>query len=112
MSTLIKNIEHVVPFEIESVLAYEDGKVTSLTLAQQPGVGMTLLAFDAGEGVSTHAAPGDALVLALDGEAEITIDGDVNYIKKGECLVMPAGIPHAVKAITKYKMLLTVVKEA
>ncbi len=112
MSKLIKNIEHAVPFEIEHVLAYEEGKVSSLTLAQMPGVGMTLLAFDAEEGISTHAAPGDALVVVLDGEADITIDGKVNRVSKGESIVLPAGIPHSVKAVTKYKMLLTVVKEA
>lgn len=110
MDALIKNIEHAVPFELANVLEYEDGKVSSLTLAQQPGVGMTILAFDAGEGVATHAAPGDAFVIALDGEAEITIDGKPNHISKGQSIIMPATIPHAVKAITKFKMLLTVVK--
>lgn len=112
MNTLIKNIEQAVPFEIVNVLNYEEGKVVSLTLAQQKGVGMTLLAFDAGEGISTHAAPGDALVVALDGEAEITIDGKVNKVTKGESIVLPAKIPHSVKSVTKYKMLLIVVKEA
>lgn len=110
MDALIKNIEHAVPFELANVVDYEDGKVSSLTLAQQPGVGMTILAFDAGEGVSTHAAPGDAFVIALDGEAEITIDGKPNHIVKGQSIIMPATIPHSVKAITKFKMLLTVVK--
>ncbi len=112
MKALIKNIEHAIPFEIADVLSYEEGKVSSLTLAQQPQVGITLLAFDAGEGVSTHAAPGDALVVVLDGEAEVTIDGKVNKVSKGGSIVLPAAVPHSVKAITRYKMMLTVVKEA
>ena len=111
MNKLIKNIEHAVPFEIEKVLTYEEGKVSSLTLTQMPGVGITILAIDEGEGVSTHAAPGDALVVVLDGEADITIDGKVNRVSKGGSIVLPAGIPHSVKAITKYKMMLTVVKD-
>ena len=73
MEKLIKNVEHATPFEIAEVLDYEAGQVSSLTLAQQPGVGMTLLAFDAGEGVSSHSAPGDALIVVLDGTAKITI---------------------------------------
>lgn len=61
--------------------------------------------------MSSHAAPGDALVVVLEGEAIITIDGRENHVGAGDSVVMPAGIPHAVKALTKYKMFLTVVKE-
>lgn len=111
MSELIKNIEKAVPFVITEALTYEKGKVASLTLAQQPGVGITLMAFDKGEGVSTHAAPGDALVVALDGEAEITIADQKYHVRKGESIVLPAAVPHSVKAVTKYMMMLTVVKD-
>ena len=110
MDALIKNLEHAVPFTVLDKIGYEEGQVVSLTLAQRPGVGMTLFAFDAGEGVSTHAAPGDAMAFILEGEAEITVDGKVNRLTAGNAIVMPAGIPHAVKAITRFKMLLTVVK--
>ena len=71
---------------------------------------MTLFAFDAGEGVSTHAAPGDAMAYILEGEAQITIDGVIHQVTGGGAIIMPAGIPHAVKAITPFKMLLTVVE--
>lgn len=111
MSEMIKNIEKEKVFKIAEAVAYEEGGVSSLTLAQKPGVGITILAFDAGEGVSSHAAPGDALVVVLEGEAIITIDGRENHVGAGDSVVMPAGIPHAVKALTKYKMLFTVVKE-
>lgn len=107
---LIKNIEHRQALELVNLVEYEKGKVSSLTLVQKPSVGITLFAFDEGEGVSTHAAPGDAMVLVLDGEAVITIDGKEHNVKVGQTIVMPANVPHSVKSITKFKMLLTVVK--
>lgn len=111
MMELIKNLKKAEAMKLLDIMDYQDGKTASLTLAQQPGVGMTLFAFDAGEGVSTHAAPGDALVQVLEGEALITIDGKENQLTAGEIIVMPADTPHSVKAITRFKMLLTVVKE-
>lgn len=111
MSKLIDNVEHSIPFDLAGVVNYETGKIASRTLSKQPGVNMTLMAFDAGEGVSTHAAPGDAMACILDGEAEITIDGKAQIAKAGQALVMPSGIPHAVKAVTAFKMLLIVVKQ-
>ncbi|MDL2269378.1 cupin domain-containing protein [Desulfosarcina sp. OttesenSCG-928-A07] len=112
MRKLIENVEHGIPFDLAGTVAYAEGKIASCTLAKQPGVNMTLMAFDAGERVSTHAAPGDAMAYILDGEAEITIDGKAGIAKKGQALIMPSGIPHAVKAVTAFKMLLIVVKEA
>ena len=110
MDQLIKNVKHAEPFEVAQKVEYDAGKVVSLTLAQQPGVGITLFAFDEGEGVSTHAAPGDAMAFVLEGEALITIDGKENHVKGGQAVVMPAGVPHAVKAVTRFKMMLTIVK--
>lgn len=110
MDKLIKNLDHAKTFVLAEQVSYEPGKVVSLTLAQRPGVGMTLFAFDAGEGISTHAAPGDAMAYILEGKAQITINGIVHRVSGGSAIIMPAGIPHAVKAITQFKMLLTVVK--
>ena len=110
MEKLIRNVEHAVPLPLKELVSYETGKVVSLTMSQQPGVGMTLFAFDAGEGVSTHAAPGDAMAHILEGEAQITIGGTVHTVPAGSAIVMPAGVPHAVKAERRFKMLLTVVK--
>ena len=107
---LIKNVDHAVPFNLGNLVEYSKGKVASLTLSQKPGVGITIFAFDEGEGVNTHCAPGDALAFVLEGEAAITIDGALFQAKAGEGVVMPSGIPHAVKAVTRVKMLLTVVK--
>lgn len=68
---------------------------------------MTLFAFDAGEAISTHAAGGDAMAFVLEGEAEITIDGTPNRVTGGHAIILPCGVPHAVKAITQFKMLLS-----
>ncbi len=111
MDQLIKNVEHAALFDLKGLVNYEEGKVVSLTLAQQPGVGITVFAFDEGEGVSTHAAPGDAMAVILDGKAEITVDGKKYFPEAGQGIVMPAGIPHAVSAVSRFKMLLTVVKK-
>ena len=110
MEKRIKNLEHAVPFVVARKVEYDPGKVVSLTLAQESGVGITLFAFDAGEGISTHAAPGDAMAFVLEGEALITIDGKPHHVMGGQAVVMPAGVPHAVKAVTRFKMMLTVVK--
>ena len=107
---LIKNLEKATPFTVADQVQYESGKVVSLTLAQQPGTGMTLFAFDAGEAINSHAAPGDAMAFILEGEAEITIDGTPNRVTGGHAIILPCGVPHAVKAITQFKMLLTIVK--
>ncbi len=107
---LIKNLEKTVPFTVADQVQYENGKVVSLTLAQQPNAGMTLFAFDAGEAISTHAAGGDAMAFVLEGEAEITIDGNPNRVTGGHAIILPCGIPHAVKAITQFKMLLVLIK--
>ena len=108
----LKNLPSDQVAALAQMVTIQPGRVVSLTLAQQPGVGMTLLAFDAGEGVSTHAAPGDAMVYVLEGEAQITIDGAPHSVTGGSAIILPAGIPHAVAAVTPFKMLLTVVKES
>ena len=110
MEPLIKNLPHARPFPLKDQVGYEPGKVVSLTLAQRPGVGMTLFAFDAGEAISTHAAPGDAMATILEGTAQITIDGVPHTLNAGEAVIMPAGIPHAVQAVTPFKMYLVVAK--
>lgn len=110
MEDLIRNLEKEEVFCLKDKIDYENGQVVSLTIAQRPGVGATILAFDKDEEISSHSAPGDALVTVLDGEGEFTIDGKPHILKAGESIVMPIGIPHAVKAITRFKMLLVLVK--
>ncbi|UCD33429.1 MAG: thioredoxin family protein [Desulfobacterales bacterium] len=107
---LIKNITFSEPHHLAELVAYEEGRVVSRTFAQNPALSLTLFSFDAGEGVSTHTAPGDAMVQVLDGEALVNIDGTEMTVATGQVVVMPADIPHSVTAKKRFKMLLTVVK--
>lgn len=110
-TVLIKNIPFSEPHLLAELVDYEDGRVVSRTFSQNSSLGLTLFAFDKGEGVSTHTAPGDALVHVLDGEALVNIDGKEMTLCAGEVVVMPADIPHSVSAAKRFKMLLTVVKK-
>ena len=109
-SVLIKNIDFSEVHNLADLVDYETGRVVSRTLAQNPTLSLTLFAFDAGEGVSTHTAPGDAMVHVLDGEAVVNIGGKEMIANAGQVVVMPADVPHSVTAAQRFKMLLTVVK--
>lgn len=106
----IKNIDFSKTQRLIDLVDYEEGRVVSRTFAQNPSLSLTLFAFDKGEGVSTHTAPGDALVQVLDGEALVNIDGKEMTVGTGKVVVMPANVPHSVNAVDRFKMLLTVVK--
>lgn len=107
---LIKNIPFAEPQGLVDLVDYQKGRVVSRTFAQNKYMSLTLFAFDEGEGLSTHSASGDAFVQVLDGEALITIGGKELRVKTGEVVVMPASVPHALHAATRFKMLLIVVK--
>jgi quercetin dioxygenase-like cupin family protein len=92
------------------LVEYQTGSVVSRTLIKKPAGTVTAFAFDAGEGLSEHTAPYDALVLGVDGEAEISIAGVAHRVSVGQLLELPAGRPHAVRAITPFKMLLVMVR--
>ena len=108
---LIKNIPYSEPHVLVDLVDYKKGRVVSRTFSQNEGLSLTLFAFDEGEGLSTHAAPGDAMVQVLDGEVMLTIGGKEVVAKAGEVVVMPADVPHSVNATKPFKMLLTVVKK-
>jgi quercetin dioxygenase-like cupin family protein len=97
--------------KLESMVAYQSGAVVSRTLINKKKGTITLFSFDKGEELSEHTTPYDAFVYVLDGEVKITLGGDPNNLKKGESVIMPAEIPHALKAISKFKMLLVMIKE-
>ena len=109
MSELIKNLPHSTTLTLADQLSVQEGQVTSLTLAQQPGCKVTLFAIDTDEGMSSHAAPGDALILCLEGRGEITIEGVQHVLLPGQSVIMSAGAAHAVRALEPFKRLLTVV---
>lgn len=96
--------------KIAELVGYQDGSVVSRIIVKAETGNVTLFAFDEGQELSEHTAPFDALVHVLDGEAAINISGKPFHLKTGEAIVMPAGEPHAVKAVGKFKMLLTMIR--
>lgn len=98
------------PINISQSIQYQAGSVVSKEILNKSTGTITLFAFDQGQGLSEHTAPYDALVLVVDGEAEITVSGTKHEVKSGEILMMPANSPHALKAIKPFKMLLTMIK--
>ena len=94
----------------DDLLDYQEGSVVSRTIINKKTGTVTLFAFDEGQGLSEHTAPFDALVYLIDGEAEITISGKPLHLKKGEMVIMPANEPHALKAVKRFKMILTMIK--
>ena len=97
-------------FKLKDVAAYQKHSVVSREIIRRPSGTVTVFAFDEGEGLSEHTAPFDAAVYLLEGEAEIRIDGKPHTVKEGEMIIMPANRPHALKAVTPYKMLLMMIK--
>jgi len=99
-----------VPFHLEKHVDYAAGSVVSKMLIQKDIGNITLFAFDAGQGLSEHTAPFDAVVYILDGTAEISIGGKASTVKTGEMLIMPANVPHALSAKERFKMLLVMIR--
>jgi len=95
---------------LQNMVDYQAGTVVSRTLMDKKAGTVTLFAFDAGQGLSEHTAPFDALVQVLDGVAEITISGRPYTVRSGQILVLPAHEPHALKALDAFKMLLTMIR--
>lgn len=93
------------------LVQYQESSVVSKTLIDKKAGTVTLFAFDKGQGLSEHTAPFDALVNVLDGEVEIRISGKPCLVKAGELIIMPANEPHALKAVTRFKMMLVMIKE-
>ncbi len=94
---------------VESI-AYAEKSVVSKTILKKSTGNITLFAFDKGEGLAEHTTPHEALVQILDGKGEISIGGNPHHLQTGQCIVLPANIPHSVKASEKFKMMLTMIK--
>lgn len=105
----IKNIDAESALELAGLVTYQQGQIVSKTLAQNGAISLTLFAFDQNEEISSHESDGDAMIIALDGEGLITIDGKEHILEKGQTIVMPAKKPHAVYAKKQFKMFLIVV---
>lgn len=99
-----------VVLNLASLVEYSEGGVISKQLIKSPVGNVTLFSFDKGEGLSEHRAPFDAIVQVLEGVVDIVLDGKVFTLKAGESIVFPANAPHALTAVEKFKMLLTMIK--
>jgi len=97
-------------FATAGLVAYQSGSVVSRTIVNQKTGTVTLFAFDQGQSLSEHSAPFDALVFGLDGQADITIDGQPHRVQAGEMIIMPANRPHSLKAVTPFKMALVMIR--
>ena len=95
---------------LASLLDYQQGSVVSRTIIDRTTGTVTLFAFDAGEGLSEHTAPFDALVYLLDGEMQVVISDKAHAVTKGDMLIMPANKPHALKAVVESKMILIMLR--
>ena len=98
------------PQLLAGLVNYQDGSIVSRTLIKQSAGSVTAFAFDRDQALLEHTAPFDALVLAVEGEAAVEIDGAPHHLKQGELILLPADRPHAVRATTRFKMLLTMIK--
>jgi len=105
----IRNMDFSTVLPLAEQVGYQNGQIVSKTLSQNKAVSLTLFAFDKGEEISSHESNGDAMVIALDGTGQITIDGEEYILHAGETIVMPAKKPHAVYAAEQFKMFLIVV---
>jgi len=104
-------IQESQPFDLVELVEYNEGAVVSRTLVDNDAGTVTLFAFDADQGLSEHSAPFDALVQVIDGQGEFIIGGKSCQVGSGQIILMPANIPHAVRAIGRFKMLLTMLRK-
>jgi quercetin dioxygenase-like cupin family protein len=96
--------------DLAELVVYQADSIVSRTLIKKPTGTVTLFAFDAGQELSEHTAPFDALVQVVDGVGELTVGGSPARLATGQAIIMPAGVPHSVRAGERFKMLLTMVR--
>jgi quercetin dioxygenase-like cupin family protein len=99
------------PRKLKELIAYQEGAVVSRTLVEADNGTVTLFALDEGQGLSEHTAPYNALVIDIEGEVDVWISGKPFHLNEGELIVMPANEPHALKATTRFKMLLIMIRK-
>ena len=98
------------PVNVENMIDYQVNSVVSREIIRKETGTVTLFAFDKGEGLNEHTAPFDAMVQVVDGTAEIIISGNKNVVMKGEMIIMPGNVPHALNAVERFKMILTMIR--
>jgi len=97
--------------KLKDMVEYQDNSIVSRTVIDKETGTITLFAFDKGQGLSEHTAPFDAMVYVVEGEVEVKISGKPYYLEEGDMIVMPANEPHALKALSKFKMLLVMIRD-
>lgn len=97
--------------DAKELIVYQEGSVVSREIVRGSAGTISVFAFDEGEGLSEHTAPFDAIVQVIDGAVEVTISGEPLRLEEGRMVIMPAGIPHSLKALGRFKMILTLIKE-
>ncbi len=97
--------------KLKDMVDYQENSIVSRTVIDRKTGTVTLFAFDEGQGLSEHTAPFDAMVYVVEGEVEVTISGKPYHLKEGDMIVMPANEPHALKALSRFKMLLVMIRE-
>lgn len=95
---------------LSGLVSYQEGSVVSRVILKQDKGNVTLFAFDEGQGLSEHTSPFDALVQVIEGDADVTVAGNPIAVKPGQVVLLPAEKPHALKAITRFKMVLTMIR--
>ena len=99
------------PAALKDTVHYQTGSIVSRTVIDKPVGTITIFAFDKGQALSEHTAPFDAFVYTIEGQAEVSIVGEIMTLAEGEMIILPAGKVHAVKALTQFKMALVMIRE-
>jgi len=99
-----------IKFSFNNSIAYAENAVVSKQILKKETGNISLFAFDKGEGLSEHTTPFDAVVFVVDGKADIIIDGKSTVLEAGDTIIMPANVRHALKAVEKFKMVLTMIR--
>ena len=105
-----KGLAHAQVAKAPELANYQDGAIVSREIVKKPTGNVTIFAFDEGQGLSEHTAPFDALVQVVEGDAQITISGNPHRVQAGEMILMPAGQPHSLRALKRFKMILTMIR--
>ena len=110
MQRKIKSKRKIKPFDLSDFVKYQKDSIISREIVNKPTGTVTLFSFDKGQGLSEHKASFDALVFIIEGEASVAISGKLYKLKENEMIIMPANRPHSLRAIKRFKMLLTMIR--
>jgi len=107
----MNTIEPSTVFTLKEMISYADDSVVSKTLTKNKNGNTTLFAFDKGQGLTEHTSPYNALVVIVEGNCRITIGGRAYEVEEGQMILLPATVPHALESISRFKMMLIMIKE-